>query len=107
MVNYPNRFNSHWTEPFDCLTPTKEDETNQQKTLLGLINKIIKHQKETDDQIDFVICPSLSFDQEEVKKVHGAYKYEERQLFNIFLLRNPKARMIFLSSEKLEATIVE
>eukprot|EP01080_Neovahlkampfia_damariscottae_P000458 gene458-6869_t len=101
----------HWSDRVksgETAAPAHQLKFNQQK---------MKRERDTDyhlhflpesnQKVDIVVCPSLSFDQEEVKKVHGAYKYEERQLYNIFLLKNPNARMIFMTSEIMEPTIID
>lgn len=67
----------------------------------------IIHSWESPDFSDIVICPSLSFDVETMKKITGYNKYEERQLFNFILLRYPAIRLIFLSSEPLDSSVVE
>ena len=40
-----------------------------------------------------VVVPSLTLDQAELKKLPGASFYEERLLFLLIRLRNPRARM--------------
>lgn len=41
-----------------------------------------------------VIVPSLAFDQEELAKIRGIPFYEERLLFSLIRLRDPRARVI-------------
>ncbi len=45
-----------------------------------------------------VIVPSLSVNQDELAKVTGAAFYEERLLFALIRLRNPNARLIYVTS---------
>lgn len=54
-----------------------------------------------------VIVPSLSVNQEELSKVIGASFYEERLLFALIRLRNPNARVIYVTSQPLHPDIVE
>lgn len=54
-----------------------------------------------------VIVPSLSVNQEELAKVTGASYYEERLLFALIRLRNPNARVIYVTSQPVHAEIVD
>jgi len=54
-----------------------------------------------------VIVPSLSVDQEELAKVMGASFYEERLLFALIRLRNPNARLIYVTSQPVHPDIVD
>ncbi len=54
-----------------------------------------------------VIVPSLSVDQEELAKVTGASFYEERLMFAVIRLRNPNARVIYITSQPVNPDVVE
>jgi len=54
-----------------------------------------------------IIVPSLSVNQEELAKVTGASFYEERLMFALIRLRNPNARVIYLTSQPVHPEIVE
>ena len=54
-----------------------------------------------------VIVPSLSVNQEELSKVVGAAYYEERLLFALIRLRNPNARLVYLTSQPVHPDIVD
>jgi len=54
-----------------------------------------------------VIVPSLSVDQEELSKVQGASFYEERLLFALIRLRNPNARLIYVTSQPVHPDVVD
>ncbi len=54
-----------------------------------------------------VVVPSLSVDQEELAKVAGAAYYEERLLFSLIRLRNPGARVIYLTSQPIHPDIID
>ena len=56
---------------------------------------------------DIIVIPSLSLDQREMQKVEGAYHYEERHLFSLIRLRNPRTRLIYITSEPLHPMIVD
>lgn len=54
-----------------------------------------------------IIVPSLSVNQEELLKVLGASFYEERLLFALIRLRNPNARLIYVTSQPVHSDIVD
>ena len=54
-----------------------------------------------------IIVPSLSVDQEELSKVTGAAFYEERLLFALIRLRNPNARVIYVTSQPVHPDIID
>jgi hypothetical protein len=54
-----------------------------------------------------VVVPSLSLDQSELKKLDGASFYEERLLFLLIRLRNPRARMVYVTSQPVHPMILE
>ena len=54
-----------------------------------------------------VIIPSLSVDQEELGKVQGASFYEERLMFALIRLRNPNARLIYVTSQPVHPDVVD
>ena len=45
--------------------------------------------------VDVLMVPSLSMDQNQIDLVTGAHHYEERQLFSLIRLRDPGVRMVF------------
>lgn len=54
-----------------------------------------------------VAVPSMSLDRTELTKLVGVIHYEERLLCLLLLLRFPAARIVFVSSESIPATIVD
>src|SRR5260370_9937834 len=54
-----------------------------------------------------VVVPSLTLDQSELKKLPGASFYEERLLFLLIRLRNPRARMVYVTSQPVHPMILE
>ena len=54
-----------------------------------------------------IIVPSLSVNQEELAKVTGAAFYEERLLFALIRLRNPNARLVYITSQPVHPDIVD
>lgn len=56
---------------------------------------------------DLVCIPSLTFDHKELEKITGNIHYEERQLFNLLLLKHPSTRIIYITSTPLDPTIIK
>ena len=54
-----------------------------------------------------VVVPSLSMDIRELQKISGAHHYEERLLFFLMLLRRPRTRVLFLTSQAIHPTVVD
>jgi hypothetical protein len=64
-------------------------------------------QTDPDYEHTSVIVPSLSVNQEELTKIVGASLYEERLLFALIRLRNPNARVIYITSQPVNPDIVD
>ena len=54
-----------------------------------------------------VVVPSLTLDQSELRKLPGASFYEERLLFLLIRLRNPRARMVYVTSQPVHPIVLE
>jgi len=54
-----------------------------------------------------VVVPSLTLDQSELRKLPGASFYEERLLFLLIRMRNPRARMVYVTSQPVHPMILE
>jgi hypothetical protein len=54
-----------------------------------------------------VVVPSLTLDQSELRKISGVSFYEERLLFLLIRLRNPRARMVYVTSQPIHPIILE
>lgn len=54
-----------------------------------------------------VIVPSMSFNQDELLKLKGAAFYEERLLYLLMLLRRPRTRLVFVTSQRIHPTVVD
>ncbi len=59
------------------------------------------------DGYDLVVVPSFSIDQRVGQKVTGFLHYEERLLFSLIRLRNPKTRLIYVTGQPLSPIIIE
>jgi PGM1 C-terminal domain len=54
-----------------------------------------------------VVVPSLTLDRGSLEKLTGASFYEERLLFLLIRLRNPRARMVYVTSQPVHPMILE
>ncbi len=54
-----------------------------------------------------VIVPSLSMDPGELAKIKGVHHYEERMLVNLMLLRQPRTKLVYVTSQQLHPTVVD
>jgi hypothetical protein len=54
-----------------------------------------------------VVVPSLSLDAEELSKISGVHHYEERLLCMLMLLRMPRTRLVFVTSQPIPTAIVD
>ncbi|MBH8563873.1 carboxylate-amine ligase [Nostoc sp. CENA67] len=58
-------------------------------------------------EADIIVVPSLSIDQRELHKIEGCEHYEERLLFSLMRLRNPRTRLIYVTSTPLHPSIID
>ena len=56
---------------------------------------------------DVVIVPSLSLDARELSKISGVWHYEERMLVNLMLLRQPRTRLIYVTSQLIDPNVID
>ncbi|MHB2018003.1 MAG: peptide ligase PGM1-related protein [Candidatus Xenobia bacterium] len=54
-----------------------------------------------------VVLPSLTFPNDELTKIKGFSHYEERLLFLLILLAKPRTRMVFLTSQPINPSIID
>ncbi len=54
-----------------------------------------------------VLVPSMSVNQEELSKVTAAGFYEERLMFALIRLRNPNAKLIYLTSQPVHPDVID
>ncbi|MEV4168493.1 peptide ligase PGM1-related protein [Nonomuraea sp. NPDC049709] len=54
-----------------------------------------------------VVVPSLSLPQDELRRITAARSYEERLLFLLLTLREPKVKVVYLSSAPIDPDIVD
>ncbi len=54
-----------------------------------------------------VIVPSLSLDPRELRKIAGVWHYEERMLVYLMLLRQPRTRVVYVTSAPVDPVVVD
>ncbi len=59
------------------------------------------------DDHDILVVPSVSVDQRELNKIPGFLHYEERLLFSLIRLRNPRTRLIYITAIPLSPIIID
>src|SRR6185436_5959897 len=79
---------------------TLEEELRQFELLKPKLESVWNSMTYKDDEpATSVVVPSLSLDQAELKRLAGSSFYEERLLFLLIRLRNPRARMVYVTSQ--------
>lgn len=58
-------------------------------------------------ETDILVVPSFSVDQQELQKIEGFNHYEERLLFSLIRLRNPRTRLVYVTSQPLSPVVVD
>ncbi len=56
---------------------------------------------------DIVVIPSLSLDQRELLKIEGFHHYEERLLFSLIRLWNPRTRLVYVTSQPIHPSVID
>lgn len=60
-----------------------------------------------DEPFTSVVIPSMTLDSAELEKLEAANYYEERLLFLLIRLRNPRAHMVYVTSQPVHPVILE
>ena len=75
-----------------------------QGTLAGMYEKVFPDRTAPRT---IVVVPSLSIDQDVMSRIAGVHHYEERMLGMLMLLRLPRTRLIYLTSQPISETIID
>lgn len=59
------------------------------------------------DDCDILVIPALSIDQRELQKIEASQYYEERLLYTLIGLRNPKTRLVYVTSQPIHPSIID
>ncbi len=85
-----------------------EEELRQFEQLKLRLGPVWNSMTQKDDEpATSVVVPSLSLDQAELRRLAGSSFYEERLLFLLIRLRNPRARMVYVTSQPVHPMILE
>jgi hypothetical protein len=60
-----------------------------------------------ESDVDILVVPSMSVDQRELQKIQGHIHYEERLLFSLIRLWNPKTRLVYVTSQPLPPIVID
>ncbi|MGB3401667.1 MAG: peptide ligase PGM1-related protein [Microcoleaceae cyanobacterium] len=76
-----------------------------------LQHQLRQHSQEKDQleqgDFDVLVMPSISLDQTQLSKIEGVHQYEERLLFSLIRLRNPRMRLIYLTSQPIHPSVID
>lgn len=72
---------------------------------LAAMYQLVAHDPRAEHTV--LVVPSLSLDARELAKVSGVHHYEERLLFMLMLLRRPRTRMVFVTSQAIHPTVID
>ena len=87
---------------------TREEEIARFERLKPRLQEVWQALVDRDEEpYTSVVVPSLTLDQSELRKLPGASFYEERLLFLLIRLRNPRARMVFVTSQPVHPFVLE
>ncbi|USR92218.1 peptide ligase PGM1-related protein [Phormidium yuhuli AB48] len=59
------------------------------------------------DDNDILVIPSITLDQRELRKIAGVHHYEERNLYSLIRLRNPRTRLVYVTSQPLHPSTID
>ena len=92
-------------QPHEPLPTNEQAAFSQlQATLPALFDRIVPDRAAPRT---IVVLPSLSIDQDVAAGIAGVHHYEERMLGMLMLLRLPRTRLIYLTSQPISETIID
>ncbi|MBK8004609.1 MAG: carboxylate-amine ligase [Gemmatimonadetes bacterium] len=87
---------------------TLEDELRAFEALQPRLAHVWSHlAQESDQPSTTVVVPSLTLDPAGLERLEGAAYYEERLLFLLIRLRNPRARVVYVTSQPVHPLILD
>ena len=95
--------------PLSCATFRPSSELEEFRRLKPRLTELWNTLALDQDQAyTSVVIPSLTLDERELEKLEGRFAYyEERLLFMLIRLRNPHARMVYVTSRPVHPLILE
>ena len=71
------------------------------------VERFRRHSEWIFQDATIVVLPSITFPEEELRKITGIQHYEERMLFTLLLLTHPGMRVVFVSSVEIDPAIID
>jgi hypothetical protein len=97
--------------PFEPPVGSKSNATDEAETFrrlqMGLTEQFRRIFPDDSATRTILIVPSLTLDQEVIAKISGVTHYEERMLCLLLLLRMPRTKVVYVTSEPIPDTIVD
>ena len=81
------------------------DAYNRLRSQVAELYKMLSADPRTPQTV--VVIPSLSMDRRELQKISGVWHYEERMLVNLMLLKQPRTRLIYVTSQQIDPMVVD
>lgn len=91
----------------DWPAPGSPEEVAEWQALVARVPTLFRTLSDVRVPQTVVIVPSLSLDERELAKIKGVHHYEERMLVNLMLLRQPRTRLVYVTSQMMHPTIVD
>ncbi len=76
---------------------------------VSLHQRLVQMQIGAEDRTDvtIVVIPSMSLEDEEIRRVKGFYFYEERLLYYLLKLQHPKTKIIYVASRPIAPELID
>lgn len=93
--------------PFACDLTIEEELARFERLKARLVDVWDAVTAEHESQSTSVVVPSLTLDQDELRKLDGVAFYEERLLFLLIRLRNPRAHVVYVTSQPVHPVVLD
>ena len=101
-------YNADWSPGHILPEPGSEEERARfhdlQRRLVPLVSTVFPDRMA---ERTVVVIPSLSLDTDQLHRIDGIVHYEERMLCLLMLLRMPRTRIVYVTSQPIPPTIVD
>lgn len=86
---------------------SSEEIIKQFQSLQNQLRQQVSVDKLSLDDYDVLVIPSVTLDQQQLQKIPGVHLYEERLLFSLIRLRNPRIRLIYVTSQPIHPRVID
>jgi hypothetical protein len=104
MVDSSSRLKAEASTPTSGSVEELSRFARLQERLAPLFRRVVADQRAPQT---VVVVPSLTLDAEELAKISGVHHYEERLLCMLMLLRMPRTRLVYVTSQPIAGPIVD